>query len=69
MSDPVLVARSRVARAVQRKDAEDEFLGRQQLAAAKLERAVREAIAAAPPLTTEQKQHIAMLLLTGEVAK
>lgn len=65
MSDPVLVARSRVARAVQRHDAEDEFAGRQQLAAAKLERAVREAIAAAPPLTAEQKQNIAMLLLTG----
>jgi hypothetical protein len=65
MSDPVLVARSRVARAVQRQDAEDEYAGRQELAAAKLERAVREAIAAAPPLTPEKKQHIAMLLLTG----
>jgi hypothetical protein len=66
MSDPVLVARSRVARAVQRGDAADEFTGRQELAAAKLERAVREAIAAAPPLTAEQKQNIAMLLLTGK---
>ncbi len=65
MSDPVLVARSRVARAVQRRDADEELAGRQELAAAKLERAVREAIAAAPPLTAEKKQHIAMLLLTG----
>ncbi len=65
MSDPVLVARSRVARAVQRHDAAEELAGRQELAAAKLERAVRAAIAAAPPLTAEQKQHIALLLLTG----
>ncbi len=65
MSDSVLIARSRVARAVQRHDAEDEKAARQELAAAHLERAVRAAIAAAPPLTAEKKQHIAMLLLTG----
>ncbi len=65
MSDPVLVARSRVARAVQRRDAKEEHAARQELAAAHLERAVRAAIAAAPPLTAEQKQNIAMLLLTG----
>lgn len=65
MPDPVLVARSRVARAVQRHDPADELAGRQELAAAKLERAVRAAIAAAPPLTPERKQELAMLLLTG----
>lgn len=65
MPDPVLVARSHVANAVLKGDATAEYAGRQELAAAKLERAVREAIAAAPPLTAERKQYIAALLVGG----
>ncbi len=44
---------------------EVEANARRELAAAKIERAVREAIAKAPRLTDEQRERIAALLVSG----
>lgn len=65
MSDPVLVARANIGNAVKAGDAEAERAARQQLAEARLERAVNEAIAAAPPLTDAARERIANLLTAG----
>lgn len=46
-------------------DPEIEAAARRNLTLAKLERAVRDAVAAAPPLTTEQREHIVAMLMTG----
>ncbi|MBA2715609.1 MAG: hypothetical protein H0U51_00850 [Propionibacteriales bacterium] len=46
-------------------DPETEAAARRELATAKIERAIREAIAAAPPLTNEQRERIASLLASG----
>ena len=62
-ANPVLVATARVARAVKNGESPEAVIdARRAVIEAKLERAVREAIAAAPPLTTEQRQRIAGLL-------
>lgn len=65
MSDPVVVARSRLGGAVRLGTPAAQRAARQELAAAKLERAINEAIAAAPPLTDEARERLAMLLLRG----
>ena len=41
---------------------------RQDLATAKLARYIAETVAAAPPLRPEQRERLAALLLTGDVA-
>jgi len=46
-------------------DPETVASARRELAAAKIERAVREAVAAAPKLTPDQRERIASLLATG----
>lgn len=65
MSNPVVVARSKIGQAVQHGNAEAERAARQEMATAKLERAIREAIKSAPPITPEQRQSLVMLLATG----
>lgn len=67
MPDPVLTARGRLAVA-SRCDRDDPVTlaaARRELTAAKLERHVREAVAAAPPLTPEQRDRIASILTGG----
>lgn len=64
-STPVTRARSRVAVAVQRKDAKAEAEARQELEAAMLERAIQRAVEAAPPLSAAQRERLAMLLIGG----
>jgi len=65
LPDPMYLARSHVANAVLRRDSDGERVARQELAGAHLERAIRTALAAVPPVTAERKQELAMLLLTG----
>lgn len=55
--------RARVARAVQRGDAETAEEARRDLLAAKLARAIEAAVNAAPPLTDEQRARLAGLLM------
>ena len=62
-SNLVLVASARVARDV--RAGRDSTESRRAVTEAKLERAVREAVAAAPPLTAEQRQRLAALLTGG----
>lgn len=66
-TDPVLAARSRVARAHRRLGGNPEQIdaARQELTDAKFDRAVNQAISAAPPLSVEARERIAALLLTG----
>lgn len=63
--DPVRVARSRVAHATKKGDSVALHEARINLTDAKLERAIQEALAAAPPLTEERRQRLAALLLAG----
>lgn len=65
--DPVRVARARVA-LESRKVGDPARLheARRVLTAAKLERAIHEALAATPPLTLDQRTTLASLLLGGE---
>lgn len=65
MKDPVLVARARVANATRRGDATATAAARSELTAAKLERAINEALVATPPLNTEQHTRLASLLAAG----
>lgn len=65
MTDPVLSARGKIAHAVATKDPERELLARQEIAAARVERAIRKALAEAPPLTDEARASLAMLLMSG----
>ena len=68
MSNDVIRARNKVARLYiggRAPDPEAVAEARRGLAVARLERAVREAVDAAPPLTSEQREHIIALLLTG----
>jgi hypothetical protein len=65
MTDPVLSARGKIALAVARKDPERERLARQEISAARVERAIRKALDDAPPLTKEARASLAMLLMTG----
>ncbi|WP_313566532.1 hypothetical protein [Mobilicoccus sp.] len=61
--DPVRQARANVAVAVRLgKDATE---ARRTLHAAKLERAIMEAVNAAPPLTADQRATLAQLLTSG----
>lgn len=65
MSSPVLKARSRLAHASRYGTPRDAADARRDLTAAKLEQAIRSATADAPPLTTEQRDHLAALILEG----
>lgn len=62
-TDPVLIARSAVARSV--RNHKDPTPARQQLKEAKLTRWIDEALATAPPLTEEQRHRLASLLTGG----
>jgi len=67
-SDAVIVARNHLAGLYangKKPDREVEAQARRNLTAAKLERAVREAVAAFPPLTDEQRGRVVRLLMTG----
>jgi len=66
--DPVRVARSRLANATMRytpAGAEEIERWRATLHTAKLERAIQDALAAAPPLTDDQRIRLAALLTGG----
>ncbi|MGQ2910799.1 hypothetical protein [Aeromicrobium sp.] len=63
MPDPVLMARSRLANAV--KDGGDVDAARKALTVAKLEREVRRALDAFPPLDEQTKADVARLLTGG----
>jgi hypothetical protein len=67
--NPVFLAATRVARAsrpgCRGSDPEDLAAARRALTEAKLERAIREAVAAAPPLTQEQRDKLALILVRG----
>lgn len=67
--DPVLSARGKIAHAVACKDPERERLARQEISAARVERAIRKALDEAPPLTDEARASLAMLLMSGGVNK
>ncbi|CAM3429466.1 hypothetical protein [Dermacoccus barathri] len=65
MSDPVLTARARLAYVSRRDlphDATTVENARRDLNAAKLERWITETLAAAPPLSDEQRRHLAALI-------
>lgn len=64
--DPVRVATSRLAIATRwGKDEDTLTAARRDLTEAKLERAIREAVASAPPLTPAQRDRLATLLTGG----
>ena len=68
MSDPVHTARSKLATLYSHgrtPDTQTANTARRALTVAKLERAVREALAAAPPPTAAQRKTIARLLRAG----
>lgn len=67
--DPVLSARSRVATATRLRDTAAATEARRDLHAAKLERAIRETIAAFPPITDTQRAQLSRLLLAGGASK
>lgn len=62
MPSPVLQARSRLANAVRAGDKQGEEHARRELAMAKLEAAIENTLAAAPPLTDEQRDRITTAL-------
>lgn len=62
MRDPILQARALKGVAARRRDAEGVAAASRALTEAKLERHIREAVAAAPPLTDEQRERLAALL-------
>jgi ABC-type branched-subunit amino acid transport system substrate-binding protein len=59
---PVQVATAAVARAARARDPEALADARRTLTAAMAEQAIRRALAAAPPLTDEQRERLAALL-------
>lgn len=65
--DPVLAARGRLAYASRQgtNNPEAAIAARRELKEAKLSRAIREAIDSIPPLTVEQRQRIASILIAG----
>jgi hypothetical protein len=65
VTDPVLSARGKIAHAVATKDPERELRARQEMSAARVERAIRKALEDAPPLTEEARASLAMLLMSG----
>lgn len=66
MSDPVVTARSRLGGRI-RLGSPPELVeqARQELVAAKVERSINQALGSAPPLTAEDRERLAMLLLKG----
>lgn len=65
MSSPVLKARSRLAHASRYGTAAEATDARRNLAAAKLEASIGKITADAPPLTDEQRDHLAALIRQG----
>lgn len=66
MSNPVLVATARVARASKRDSPPDDLVNAQRgLTFAKAERAIEQALAAEPRLTLEQCNHLASLFASA----
>lgn len=65
MTDPVLSARGKIAYAVAAKDPERELRARQEISAARVERAIRKALDDTHPPTDEARAALAMLLLSG----
>ncbi len=64
-SSPVLKARARKAVAVRQGDAVAAEAATRDLAAAKLEQYIEKVVAAAPPLTSAQRSHLAALVGGG----
>lgn len=67
-TDPVLTARANIGVAKRLGTAEQLAGARRDLNAAKLERAIQTALAAAPPLTDQQRARLAQLLSGGASA-
>lgn len=65
MPDPVHSARARIALATRRHDTRAEYAARQEISAARVERAIRKALDEAPPLTDEARARLAGLLTAG----
>lgn len=65
MPNPVLIARAKVARNSHSDNPVALNDARRELTEAKLERHIREVVAAAPPLTQEQRDRLAALLSAG----
>ena len=64
--DPVAAAKSKLGVLCRRKASADQIeAAKTELTAAKMEKAIAEALAAFPPLTPEQKQSAIRLLSTG----
>lgn len=63
--NPVMVASAAHARAVRAGDPEQIVETKRGIIAAQLQRAIDQALAAAPPLTTEQRESLAQMLLDG----
>lgn len=63
-TDPVLVATARHGRACQAGDPALIAAAKQDILEAKLRRAVNEALSAFPPLSSDRKAAVAMMLLT-----
>lgn len=61
-SDPLFLARSRVATAVRQHDAAAERAARRDLTAARLARRIQEALNATPALTADQRTALARML-------
>lgn len=62
MTDPVLAARSRVALATRHGNTEAATAARRELTAAKLARAIEEALAAEPALAPERRSELSLRL-------
>lgn len=61
--DPVLLARSRIANSVRSGKPAEAEQARRELRIAKIERAIRQAVDAAPPLPDDQRARLAALLV------
>lgn len=67
--DPAVArARARVAVASRKRDEGAQLEARQDLAAAKIEDYIRRTVDAAPPLTSDQRNRLALLLRGGDAA-
>lgn len=64
-NDPVRIARSKLANACRKDNPTAVAEARQLLTAAKAERAIREALAASPPITYARRAELAQLLVGG----
>lgn len=65
MPSPVVIARSRLANATRWGTPEDAAEARRDLAAAKLEASIGKITGDAPPLTDDQRDHLAALIREG----